>query len=453
MMLGTLDWVLMSLALGAFLFAGFTGLRGRADVFLISGRSLASPLSGSTIAASKIGAGAIITYTALVFQFGFGALWLFFGYIFGYGLFYMFAIPLSREAREVGFYTLADFFAARYGSKAALAVGGLCAVSLFGWVITNFVAGGRILAHASGWAYPVCVAVIIAIVVPYLMAGGFRSVVRTDAIQYAAIVLVLLLVATKVLLGGGAELQAPNGGGSMPIGLIASFFLTGLFFPMGSTELWQRVYATKDARELRKAILIASMSFVVVGIALSIIGLRLRSLLAPGLPPELALVDGIAGMLGAGFLGLIIVAFLAAIVSSADTFVYTTAAVIAHDLWDRDRSNAGEKVVKMIRLLIPLVAVLGFAGALLFGNVVAVTFVFAGLTMSVGVLVIAAWMSRALTGTAVVVAVVGGVLGVVVPSVTLGVSVLSAVGGLAGATLGLGLGALLGRSSKRQAAA
>lgn len=452
MIFGLLDWILLALAAVVFLFAGFTGRGGGPEGFLLSGRSLRSPLSGSTIAASKIGAGAIITYTALVFQFGLGALWLFLGYICGYALFYAFAIRLRREAREARFFTLADFFSARYGPQAALALGGLTAVSLFGWVITNLVAGGRILEHATGGLYIVSVALMLAVILPYLVAGGFRSVVRTDAIQYGALILVLTFLAVAVVRRptdpGLPELDA-----SMPIGLIASFFVTGLFFPMGSTDLWQRVYATRDDREFRRAIVIASISFLAVGAALSVIGLRLRALVPLDVAPELALIDGITVMLGPGFAGLVIIALLAAILSSADTFIYTTSAVVVHDFLDRARSRSGEMVVKLTRFMIPLVAALGFGLSMVIGNVVEVTFLFAGLTMSIGVISMAAWTSSSLTGPAIIVAVVSGFVGVVTPSVLVGVSVFSAVGGLIGATLGLGIGVVLSRSRARSTGA
>lgn len=61
-------------------------IRGE-EAFLISARQLGGWRSGLSIAASKIGGGLLVTYSALVFAYGWEAIWLFVGYIFGYSIY------------------------------------------------------------------------------------------------------------------------------------------------------------------------------------------------------------------------------------------------------------------------------------------------------------------------------------------------------------------------------
>ena len=397
------DLVLVCVYVVATLVVGMWPTRlARDSAFLISGRQLSGVSSGLTIAASKIGAGAIVTYAALIFAFGHQALWMYVGYILGYIVFYLFAARIHAESRSKEYLTIADYFRAHVGAGAAIAVGILTTASLFGWVLTNFIAGGKILSHVSGLSPSTATCVMALVIVSYLLAGGFNAVVRTDVIQYMSLLVVLIVLAVVVI--GMPRPEQIASFEPMPLGQIVGLFVTGLFFPMGSAELWQRVYATKDARSLRRAILFASGSFIVLAGALSVIFVTLAYFGSPdpGVDQDIAIFDIVGSRLGVGFTGIWFIALVSAIASSADTFVFTTSASSILDIGERIVGVNAEKRVARIRVALVLCTALGVATAIFIGNIVDVTFLFAGMTMGLGAVTLVAWVYRSLPSWVVV---------------------------------------------------
>jgi Na+/proline symporter len=75
-------YFLLILVVGA-----LTGRKQEKEDFLISGRKLTSIQATTTIFSSRIGAAILLTYTALVYMYGMGALWYFIGSVFGLFMF------------------------------------------------------------------------------------------------------------------------------------------------------------------------------------------------------------------------------------------------------------------------------------------------------------------------------------------------------------------------------
>jgi len=234
----------------------------------------------------------------------------------------------------------------------------------------------------------------------------------------------------------------------MSISQVISFFVIGMFFPMGSAELWQRVYATRSKIELRKSIMIASGTFLIIGIVLSVICLRLRSTIPTGMDVDLGLINGIAAVLGRGFVGLWVIAFVSAILSSADTFVYTAASSWVRDVAGRIGWLQDVNSIRFIRCVMLALIVLGFLGALLIKQVVDVTFLFAGFTMIIGAVAIAAWAVPFIPGWGITLAVSFGTLCGIVVSLFQGITVLTAAIGLGGAVIMLIVIGIITRNRK-----
>lgn len=399
----------------------------RAGSFLISDRQLGGATSGFTIAASKIGAGAIVTYAALIFTYGAQALWMYVGYILGYVVFYFFASRLHRESREAEYYTIADYFRVHSGNGAAIIVGLLTTVSLFGWVLTNFIAGGKLLALATGLPLAVTMCFMATVILAYLVVAGFNAVVRTDVIQYVSLIVVLLILACVATFTKGSEYNVKFE--AMPVGQIVGLFVLGLFFPMGSAELWQRVYATRDPKSLRRAVVFASASFVILAGALSVIFLKLAQLGTPGqdVDKEIAVFRVVGDRLGSGLTGIWVIALLSAIASSADTFVFTTSASVVVDVAERFLGMMKDRRVYRIRVGLVITSVLGIALALVIGDVINVTFLFAGMTMGLGAIAMVAWLFPTLPSWVVISACTFGNVASLIHALLKGISVTTAV--------------------------
>ena len=363
------------------------------EAFLISGRKLDGLWSGFTIAASKVGGGLLVTYSALVFAFGVQAIWLFVGYIVGYFVFYWLARELLAESQRFQYYTFADYFAHRYGTRVGLVIGVVCTLSLSGWIFTNLIAGGALFGSLTGISPEWATIILLTVISAYLFAGGFHAVVRTDFIQYLSILVILGIVCLVLLtLPAGPEVSISQT--DMPLGRILIFFFVGALYPMGSAELWQRVYATRSQESLIKAVSIASGSIFLLGVVLSYVCLKLRHLgiVTEGTPPELGLVSGVAQAVGPTLAGLWLVAYASAIMSSADTFLFSTGSALSQDVLERAGLFPSSQPVRNLRIVLVFLYVATIVGTFLFKSVVDVTFFFASLTMTLGVAAVSSWL-------------------------------------------------------------
>jgi SSS family solute:Na+ symporter len=424
----TVDIALVSVFLVVLVIVGLWPgkIRGR-EAFLISDRRLNGIVSGFSIAASKTGAGLLVTYSTLVFTYGNAALWLFVGYVFGYTLFYCYARSVQEEGHKYGYYTMADFFQRRFGTATAIVIGIGCTVSLTGWIFTNLIAGGDLVAALTKLSPLAATILLAAPIAIYLVAGGFHSVIKTEVLQYFAMMVILVVIV--VALGNLETSSSGTATKSMPGGQIFNFIFLGTLFPMGSAELWQRAYAARDRKGLLQGIAIASTTFIVLGLVLSFICLRLREVTVAGgtkIAAELGLVSGVAHAVGPVLTGLWIVAFMSAILSATDTFIFTTAASLVQDVLERAGIVRTERRIFALRVAILLLCVTGIIGAVAFKSVVTVTFFYAGITMSLGVVALFARLTSRLSGFTVSGALLAGLVASIVEGTTSGVTALTA---------------------------
>ena len=65
---------------------------------------------------------------------------------------------------------------------------------MFGWVVLNFTAGGKLISEYTPISYNFSVVIVGVIILLYLLAGGFDAVVKTDVIQTIGIFLLFVLM-------------------------------------------------------------------------------------------------------------------------------------------------------------------------------------------------------------------------------------------------------------------
>ncbi|HBA44498.1 TPA: hypothetical protein DEG21_00815 [Patescibacteria group bacterium] len=131
-MLTTLDYSLIIAYIIIVLMVGLSaGKKETKEEFLIAGRKLNFFTTAVTLFVNKVGAGILLTYSALVYLYGAGAIWFFIGAIFGYFVFYFFAKKIKKMADEKNFYTLADFFFDQKGKLAGFLVSLIVVISMF----------------------------------------------------------------------------------------------------------------------------------------------------------------------------------------------------------------------------------------------------------------------------------------------------------------------------------
>jgi len=421
-MLGTLDYIFIALYFLVILIVGFwSGKNQEKEDFLIAGRKLKSFQATTTIFSSRIGAAILLTYTALVYLYGLGALWYFIGSIFGLFVFYFFGLKVKKLADEQKFYTLPDFFFFLKGRFAGYLATIITIIIMFGWVVLNFTAGAKLVEEYTPISFEFSVIIVGVIILVYLMIGGFRAVVKTDVIQTIGIFLLFILMVYLLIKTETKPKLLFMDLFRIPVQEIISFFLAGFFIPMASPELWQRVYAIKDNKHFKRSLFLSSLFYFIIGFILLMIGLVIRVDI-PNIDPDTSLIVGFSRLLPVGLAGLSVVIIYSAVSSSADTYMFTTAASVTQDFLEKTGLLKKENLFVIMRITMAILMALGIIMAIVIRDIVDATFFFVSMTMSLGFLVLAIWIYPKINRHSVNFSIFFCLVGVIVPSIIFGIS-------------------------------
>jgi SSS family solute:Na+ symporter len=405
--LSNLDFLLILLYFGILLAIGyFTSRKQKAEDYLIAKRELSSWSTMATINASKTGS-ILMIFVALTYLWGFAALWYFIGMILGVLIFLPFALKLKEKSVEHRYYTLADYFKHNYGRKIATFVSLITIFLMFGYLVLNLMAGSKIFVFFTGWPFWLCAVIMMLVVLTYILMGGFKAVVRTDVVQYFAMIILLALLALALFKGA----LIPVGEWNIlraDIGTIIGFFIVGILFPFAMPDMWQRVYAAKDKKELKKGMLISVGFYALFAFLLGLLALTIK-VQFPGIDPDLALIHGFGNLLPSGLLGLATILLFAAIMSSADTYIFTGASAVIQDFFDWDR----KKTVKYIRRVVFVLAVLATLISIWIQDLVLSAYIFVSFILALAIIVFATWFRRKIKQATLMVGLSIGVISII----------------------------------------
>ena len=403
------------------LVGALTGRKQEKEEFLISGRKLTSIQATATIFSSRIGAAILLTYTALVYMYGMGALWYFVGSVFGLFVFYFFGLKIKKIADKEKFYTMPDFFFFMKGKFAGYLATIITIIIMFGWVVLNFTAGAKLVSEYTPISYDLSVMIVGVIILLYLIAGGFDAVVKTDIIQtfgiFLLFVLMMYLLTTTSTKPEVVFMDLFN----IPVMQLISFFLAGFFIPMASPELWQRVYAIKNKKHFKRSIFLSSIFYIIVGFILLLIGLVIRTDI-PDIAPDTSLIVGFSRLLPVGLAGLSVVIIYSSVSSSADTYMFTASASVTQDFLEKTGLTKSTNLRKTMRYSMVVLMILGISMSLVLRDIVDATFFFVSLTMSLGLLVLVLWIAPKINRLSVNLSILFCLVGVIVPAIIFGIS-------------------------------
>jgi Na+/proline symporter len=258
---------------------------------------------------------------------------------------------------------------------------------MVGFLIINLIAAAKVLQFFAGTSFAVSAVVVAIVVMFYLLLAGFSAVVKTDVLQYLAIIIILTTFA--FVLSGGidiprSEWNLVEAGGRNVFG----FLLLGLLFPFASPDLWQRVYAMPNQNILRKSIFFSVVVFAVVAFILALVGLFVKTAM-PDLDPDIALIHGLSALLPVGLIGLAVVVFFGALMSSIDTYAYTASSAFVHDFF---KNLSKENTVSFIRVSIAGTIVISTIISIFLQDLIQASFIFAAFVVVLAVPTIITWI-------------------------------------------------------------
>ena len=264
-----------------------------------------------------------------------------------------FAPRLYVLSKRYGYLTPADYYADRFGSPALrLLVATLTILSMFPYLMIQAEATGHAFAGLTAGELPFWSGVVFISVVMfvYVVTGGWRAVVWTDAIQGVWLTFAVIAAAAFALDAAGGlpnvlshveasapeKLRAPASFETLTASWLSLLIVSGVGFAMYPQAV-QRIYAARNAQALKTSFSLMLLVPFVIGTATLVIGMS-ALVLFPGLDGIES--DAVFSMLLARMLEdhywlvvFVLCGVLAAIMSTASSVVLTLASVFANDLY------------------------------------------------------------------------------------------------------------------------
>jgi len=383
-----LDWLIIA-TYGILTLALGLGFRKRAsrstEEYFLSGRSLPWWVLGTSMVATTFAADTPLAVTGFIRNHGIWYNWFGWHYVMSQ----MLAVLLfSRFWRRAGVITDNELIELRYSGKPAAFLRGFKAgyfallynFIVLGWVLKGM---GTVAEAVLGIDPRLAVVGGAALALSYALLAGFWGVVVTDVIQFVLAMTGSILVAVRAVnyVGGIAELKAklatsplftantlafvPGGGWSWDSDFVKFLVFASLMWwashnADGGGYIIQRMAAARNERHARGA----TLWFVVANNAVrywpwiltALVSMVLFPVMPQGRGEESAYPLVMLEVLGPGMLGLLLVSFFAAFMSTIDTHLNWGASYLVNDIYRRFlRRQAGEKETVLVAKLCVLV--------------------------------------------------------------------------------------------------
>jgi len=211
----TVSTVELVILLAYLLLIGYLGWLGwrrtrNASDYLLAGGKMHPFVMALSYGATFISTSAIVGFGGVAGQFGMSILWLVFLNIF-VGVFLAFVVLGGRTRQmghHLGAHTFPELLGRRYQSRFLQVLAGLIIFLFIPLYAAAVLIGGVVfLAAKFNLSYDVALLTLSVIVAAYVVVGGLKSVMYTDALQGAIMIggMAILLVSTYWRLGGVGE--------------------------------------------------------------------------------------------------------------------------------------------------------------------------------------------------------------------------------------------------------
>jgi SSS family solute:Na+ symporter len=336
-----------------------------AEDYLLSGRSVGLLLFILTNVATWYGG--ILGVGEFVYRYGVVS-WFTQG--FPYYIFaFLFAIFFANKIREASLFTIPDKLGLVYGKK----VGLFSAVIVFVLVspAPYLLMTGNLISLIFGTDIFLSLIISLLLSLLYLMRGGFRADLYTDALQFFIMFIgfILILIYSVNSLGDYSYLQENlpqeflKVTGNASPGFILVWFLIALW-TFADPGFHQRCYAAKSGGVAVKGIIISILFWLLFDALTTVTGLYARASIPNLENPSLSYPLLAERILPSGIKGIFYAALFATIMSTLNSFLFLSATTISRDFISKistAQSDSKLKKYTVYGLMISAVMAIGLA--------------------------------------------------------------------------------------------
>ena len=387
-----LDYVAMLTYFLVLIWIGVSVVRSRNeknkyDSFLAADRNMNLLQTTSSAAATDIGGGFSIAMGGLGFTLGVSGSWMIAVSGLSIVMVSFLMVPkVKRWSDKVKGLTTGDLFAARFDRKTGTLAAVVIGLSWFTFVGGQIIAGGKLLQVTLNMNLTVAVLVSGAVILAYTIMGGLKAVIYTDVFQMLVLMIGIVFIAVPIGLieVGGWSAMAQQFSSSDSTKHLLDWSAVGwrqmlgwffAIFPVWfiSIAAMQRIIAARDVKTAQRGFFLTGIpiEWPLFAIGSTMIGLFARYLIPDLTDPELATPMIIMQLLPAGIAGLVIAAYIAAVMSSADSCLMGPVAIFTNDIYKRYiKPDSSElHLVRVARYATLILGILAIVTAYLIPNV------------------------------------------------------------------------------------
>jgi len=380
------------------IYLGYRGWKATKDAegYLVAGRKVHPYIMAMSYGATFISTSAIVGFGGNAAMFGMGLLWLTFLNIF-LGIFVAFIIYGKRTRRmghNLGAMTFPELASRRFESKFIQYFSGL--VIFFGmpmYAAAVLIGAARFMEQTLSIDYSVALLIYTVIIAAYVVMGGLKGVMYTDAFQGTLMLIgmTILLVLTYLNLGGVTTAQqaltdmanlvpqnlakmGATGWTSMPVTGSAWWWTLMSTIVMGvgigvlaMPQLVIRFMTVKSNRELNSGVLIGGIFiFMMTGVAFVVGSLsnvyfyQTQAMIATAVQPNVDLIIPlyINSAFPEWFVYVFMLTLLAAAMSTSSSQFHVQGSAIGRDVYQTLTGKKGEGTIPITRIGIGVAVIL-----------------------------------------------------------------------------------------------
>lgn len=340
------------LAVGLYFHRRQTGL----DEYFVGGRNMKARHIGLSVVATDVGGGFSIGLGGLGFFMGLSASWLLFSGLVGAWMASVFLVPRVKSLGEVHSHrSFPDFLAHRFGEPTRLVAALVSAVGYAGFTGSQLLAGGKLASAAFDLDLTTAVVAMSVVIVVYTALGGLQAVVYTDTLQWGILFVGLVFFGLPLgysAVGGMSGLRSALPAEYFSLGnvsglQVATWMVTIVPIWFVAMTLYQRIHASRDAATASRAWFVAGLlEYPTMAFIGAILGMFAR-VLFPAADPEMGLPLLIRDVLPIGATGLILAAYFAAIMSTADSCLLASVGNLVDDIIGRHLAPSSSEKAKL----------------------------------------------------------------------------------------------------------
>ncbi|WP_240689049.1 sodium:solute symporter family protein [Ammoniphilus sp. YIM 78166] len=333
--------------------------------FMVAGHRLPLIVVIGTLTATWVGSGSLIGGAGFVYQKGpMAAAFYFLGAPLGILVMYFIAAKTRLLAKR----TVPEMLEIRFGSLTRLLAAVFILITYISVLSYQFIAGGYILHITTGLPEQTGSFLTVLLVIVLACTGGLFSVSYTDVISAFIIVFGFILAIPFILseVGGFTGLaaslpdQQSTWTGGLTLAQLIGYLLPMFIYIIGDQNLLQRFSASKDEKVAKKS----TIGFFIGVLSIySLITLLATSaiVLLPSIKPDTALIEIASQVLPLSVGSIILAAFTALLVTTANSFLLSMSGNAVYDLYGRFKGELNERqYLKISRIFVVLIGIVAY---------------------------------------------------------------------------------------------